>query len=93
MGIRFISQIDLFQCSTHVFNKDSCRACGSYLIPSSVCNICGEYVSWICAKCNKMEDVTHSHTYCRISYAPKKGHKENKDYIIYNSLCDYLGIP
>ena len=23
----------------------------------------------------------------------KKGHKENKDYIIYNSLCDYLGIP
>ena len=47
------------------------RACDSYLIPSSVCNICGEYVSWICAKCNKMEDVTHSHTYCRISYAPK----------------------
>lgn len=23
----------------------------------------------------------------------KKGHKEKKDYIIYNSLCDYLWIP
>jgi hypothetical protein len=41
-----------------------------------------------------MEDVTHSHAYCRISYAPEKiGHKETGDYIIYNSLCDYLGIP
>ena len=76
MRICFINQIDLFQCSNHVFNKDSCRACGNYLIASSVCNICREYVSWVCSKCNKMEDVTHSHAYCRISYAPEKiGHK------------------
>lgn len=72
MGIRFINLIDLVHYSNHVFNKDSCRACGSYLVPSSVCNICREYVSWICTKCNKMEDVTHSHSYCRVSYAPEK---------------------
>lgn len=72
MGIRFINQIDLIRYTKHVFNKDSCRACGSYLIPISVCNICREYVSWICAKCNKIEDVTHSHNYCRICYALEK---------------------
>lgn len=72
MGIPFVSQIDLSQRSNHVFNKYSCRACGNYLIPTSVCNTCGEYVSWICAKCNRMEDVTHSHPYCRIYYARKK---------------------
>lgn len=72
MGIRFINQIDLIRHTKHMFNKDSCRACGSYLIPSSVCNICREYVSWICAKCNKIEDVTHSHNYCGISYALEK---------------------
>lgn len=72
MGIRFINQIELIRCSNYVFNKDSCRVCGSCLISSSVCNICREYVSWVCAKCNKMEDVTHSHNYCRISYASEK---------------------
>jgi len=64
--------MDLFQCSNNVFNKNSCRACGNHLFPTSVCNICTEYLSWICTKCNKMEDVTHSHTYSRISYASKK---------------------
>ena len=46
-----------------MFNKESCKACGTYLTPTSVCSICKEYVSWLCGKCERMEDVTHSHDY------------------------------
>ena len=49
-------------------NNRSCRACGTHLTPISLCNICKEYVSWTCGKCLKMDDVTHRHDYCRISY-------------------------
>jgi hypothetical protein len=27
-----------------MFNKESCRACGTYLTPISVCNFCKEYI-------------------------------------------------
>jgi hypothetical protein len=50
-----------------MFNKESCRGCGFYLTPIATCNICREYVSWICSKCDKLEDCFHSHNYCRIS--------------------------
>ena len=46
-----------------MFNKESCKACGTYLTPTSVCSICKESVSWLCNKCERMEDVTHSHGY------------------------------
>jgi hypothetical protein len=46
-----------------MFNKESCKACGTYLTPISVCSVCKEYVSWLCGKCERMEDVTHSHDY------------------------------
>ena len=46
-----------------MFNKESCKACGTYLTPTSVCSVCKEHVSWLCGKCERMEDVTHSHSY------------------------------
>ena len=48
-----------------MFNKESCKACGTYLTPTSVCSVCKEYVSWLCNKCERMEDVTHSHGHYR----------------------------
>jgi hypothetical protein len=49
-----------------MYHKGSCRACGTHLTPTSVCNICNEHITWTCNKCDKMEDVTHEHTYCRL---------------------------
>ena len=43
-----------------MFIKDSCRACGKCLTPTSACIICKEYISWICNKCNSVEDAIHS---------------------------------
>ncbi|MDQ3869161.1 MAG: hypothetical protein M3250_06350 [Thermoproteota archaeon] len=60
--------------SKRMFNKESCRACGAFLTPVSVCNFCKEYISWLCGKCERMEDVTHSHDYCRVVY--KKANQE-----------------
>ena len=40
-----------------MYNKGSCRACGTYLTPTSACIICKEYISWNCDKCNSVEDV------------------------------------
>ena len=36
-----------------MFNKNSCRICGSNLIPSALCKICKESVKWTCDKCMK----------------------------------------
>ncbi|MDW0138748.1 MAG: hypothetical protein QOK86_03300 [Nitrososphaeraceae archaeon] len=44
-----------------VFNKESCRSCGKSLVPISMCNYCKEHVSWICNKCQRVEDVSHKH--------------------------------
>ena len=50
-----------------MFNKNSCRMCGTYLTPSALCKICDEFVSWICLKCNKIEEeAKHSDYYCTV---------------------------
>lgn len=49
-------------------NKESCRGCGFCLIPFATCNICQEYVSWICCRCERIDDCNHIHNYCRIVY-------------------------
>jgi hypothetical protein len=49
-----------------MFNKDSCRMCGSCLTTAAHCKICRESVSWICQNCNKIEEVKHSDYYCTI---------------------------
>ena len=58
----------------YIFNKGACRGCGVYLTPISVCTICKECISWIYGKCERMDDVTHSHTFCRVSYKIKIVH-------------------
>ena len=55
-----------------MFNKESCRACGTYLTPISICNFCKEYISWLCGKCERMDDVNHLHDYCRVTYKKEK---------------------
>jgi hypothetical protein len=50
-----------------MYNKESCRCCGSYLSPYATCSTCKEYVRWICNICNITEDVIHSHNYCTLS--------------------------
>ena len=44
-----------------MFNKESCRSCGSILSPVSKCKLCNEYVSWICNYCQQVEEVSHKH--------------------------------
>jgi hypothetical protein len=48
-----------------MYNKQSCRECGAYLIPHSFCMGCREHVSWECGQCGKIDDYTHVHNYCR----------------------------
>lgn len=49
-----------------MFNKNSCRMCGSSMTPSAICRFCKESVSWTSKKCNKMDEVTHSDYYCTL---------------------------
>lgn len=58
--------IGVGQLSLDMFNKNSCRVCGSSLIPSALCKICKESVKWTCYKCDKIEEVKHSDYYCTI---------------------------
>jgi predicted amidophosphoribosyltransferase len=44
-----------------MYNKGSCRECGTYLTSISLCEVCGEQISWICSNCDKTYDVTHAH--------------------------------
>ena len=32
-----------------------------------MCNLCKEHVSWICNKCQRVEDVTHKHNWANES--------------------------
>ena len=48
-----------------MYNKVSCKACGSHLTAASSCNVCKEPVSWSCSKCDRVYDVTHMHSYPR----------------------------
>jgi hypothetical protein len=63
-----------------MYNKESCRGCGKYLIPSATCNTCKEYVYWICNNCKGIEEVFHSHNYCRLTFS--------KDLDSYKSIID-----
>ena len=49
-----------------MFNKNSCRICGSNLISTAFCKICKESVKWTCDKCDTIEEVKHSDLYCTI---------------------------
>jgi RNase P subunit RPR2 len=42
-----------------MYNKQSCRECGSPLVPHSLCNICNEHSSWVCGQCGRIEDYDH----------------------------------
>jgi len=55
-----------------VFNKNSCRICGSKLIPSALCKICKESVKWTCDKRGILE-VKHSDFYCTIWMSRRLG--------------------
>jgi len=46
---------------TLMYNKYSCKVCGTYLTSVSLCEVCEEQISWMCSKCDKMYDVTHAH--------------------------------
>jgi hypothetical protein len=39
-----------------MYNKQSCRECGSPLVPHSLCGICQEHSSWVCGR---IEDYDH----------------------------------
>ena len=49
-----------------MFNKNSCRMCGSSMTPSAICKFCKEFVSWTSKKRNKIDEVTHSDYYCTL---------------------------
>lgn len=72
--IKFTYQNANISCcrSGGMSNKNSCRACGNYLVPTSVCNICGEQVAWICGQCGKIDEAIHSRDNQLISYKPEK---------------------
>ncbi|MGC2431450.1 MAG: hypothetical protein WA393_10470, partial [Nitrososphaeraceae archaeon] len=44
-----------------MYNKGSCRICGTFLIATSVCDVCTEHISWTCGHCDRTDDITHSH--------------------------------
>ncbi len=48
-----------------------------------------EYVHWTCNKCNVIDDVFHSHDYCRISYNKKE---IDSDYEAFIDKCASLLI-
>ena len=47
-----------------MFNKESCRSCGSTLESITACTDCKEIVLWNCNKCGNKEEFT---TWYRIS--------------------------
>jgi hypothetical protein len=36
------------------------------LPPTSHCTVCKEYITRMCNNCESMEDVTHSHNFCKV---------------------------
>ena len=46
-----------------MFNKESCRSCGSTLESIMACTDCKEIVLWNCNKCGNKEEFTHIHNY------------------------------
>ena len=60
----FIILIGIVYHPIIVFNKDSYRVWGSCLKTFALCKICKVSVSWICHKCNKIEEFKHYNYYC-----------------------------
>ena len=56
-----------------MFKKNSCRICGSNLIPSALCKICKDSVKWTCDKCDIIEEVKHSDFFCTIWMSRRLG--------------------
>jgi hypothetical protein len=50
-----------------MFNKESCRRCGSLLESIKTCADCKEIMLWQCNKCNNREEHTHLHKYKNIN--------------------------
>ncbi len=46
-----------------MFNKESCRSCGSILESLMACTDCKEIMSWHCNNCGNNEEFTHIHNY------------------------------
>lgn len=44
-----------------MYNKQSCRECGTWLTPHTLCTACREHVGWVCSQCGRIEDYTHAH--------------------------------
>jgi len=63
-----------------MFNKESCRSCGSILSPVLKCKLCKEYVSWTCDYCHQVEDVSHRHE--KIHRSPGDKYLDVKDKLI-----------
>ncbi len=50
-----------------MFNKESCRGCGSILESIETCTHCKEIMLWQCKKCNNREEYIHIHNYKNIN--------------------------
>ena len=44
-----------------MFNKESCRSCGEFLVPDMICIECDEIILWICSNCTNTSEHTHIH--------------------------------
>ncbi|WP_415283203.1 hypothetical protein [Candidatus Nitrososphaera sp. FF02] len=44
-----------------MYNKQSCRECGTWLTPHTFCTSCREHVGWVCGQCGRIDDYTHVH--------------------------------
>jgi hypothetical protein len=44
-----------------LFNKESCRRCGSQLESIVICSTCSEISLWKCSNCNNKEEYLHLH--------------------------------
>lgn len=44
-----------------VFNKESCRSCGEFLVADMICIECDEIILWVCSNCTNTSEGTHIH--------------------------------
>jgi hypothetical protein len=54
-----------------MFNKESCRSCGSLLEPYKICTDCREVKLWDCNNCNRKVEHIHVHKYNMIHTSNK----------------------
>jgi len=73
IGSILIILIGAVLVTLNMLRKNSCRICGSNLIPSALCKICKESVKWTCDKCDIIEEVKHSDFYCTMWMSSRLG--------------------